>query len=135
MQLDPSEPPDAPSDGDAATRTDAATAPDGEVPGREEPGDGRWARRLVAVAVAALLLFGLAVRLQGLERSPLHYQSTRQLHTAIIARAAYLDRTLPSSDPRRIAADRTRDHEEPLEAPITEHVLATIYQVIGHESL
>jgi hypothetical protein len=143
VQLDPpSSTPGALAGDDAAPPPDggpAADAPDADAAEAEAPeaeaGGGRLGRALVALAVGALLLFGLGLRLQGLERSPLHYQPTRQLHTAIIARATYLDRTLPSSDPRRIAADRTRDHEEALEAPITEEVLATIYQVIGHESL
>lgn len=93
------------------------------------------AKRLGLLALVLLLVIGFVVRVHRLDDSPLKFHPTRQLHTALLAKSIYLDRVRPADDPERIAAGKVADHEQHIEAPITEDVLATLYQVIGRESL
>ncbi|MFN8018893.1 MAG: glycosyltransferase family 39 protein [Acidimicrobiales bacterium] len=111
---------------------EAPTAGEAEGGPGAPQGPRRW---IVVASCAVLLLVGLGVRLHGLDDAPMLFHPTRQLHSAIIARSIYLDRTAPADDPQRRQADRAAAREERIEAPITENIVATLDQVAGHESI
>ncbi|MCU1355969.1 MAG: hypothetical protein JWM89_1387 [Acidimicrobiales bacterium] len=94
-----------------------------------------WKRRVAAAGLGLMLVLGMAVRVHNASDSPFSFHATRQFHSALVARTIYLDRTRPASDPERRAADAVFANESKLEAPITEHLVATVYQVAGHEDL
>ena len=84
--------------------------------------------------LAALLLAMLGLRVPHIESAPLDFHGTRQYHSAILARALYLDgRTdLPA---KQLEAARATAIELPqLELPLMEWLAVAIYRLDGGES-
>lgn len=86
-----------------------------------------WTLALAAV----LILLGSALRLTDLTDPPLDFNPTRQLRSAIIARATFYT-SLPDADPalRKIAITN-REIMERLEPPMIEWLAAAIYPITG----
>ena len=92
--------------------------------------------RRIHLFLAALLFAGAAaVRLTDFTDQPLDFNPSRQLYSAIIARAIYYE-SLPEADPGlRALAGEHRDSLERLEPPILETVSAFGYRLAGGERL
>ena len=88
-----------------------------------------------AALLVLILLLGLGVRLHGLDREPLGFHPARQYRSALIARALYLDRTVPPSDPARVEADAAAALQGHLEPEVMETAASYGYLLLGHETL
>lgn len=87
------------------------------------------------VLVALLILASLALRLDGIALPPMDFHPTRQYHSAIIARAYYLEISAPPSPKLRRAALTAGNDERLVEPPVLELVAALAYRVSGGERL
>lgn len=109
-----------------------ADAP-GEVRSLESQADGQRRvaapRTASAAALAVLLLVGLLVRLPGLSADPVVFHPTRQLHSAVVARAMY--ESLPVKDPAGARVTVVPS----IEPPINEVFVAGVYAATGGERL
>jgi 4-amino-4-deoxy-L-arabinose transferase-like glycosyltransferase len=99
-----------------------------------EPGTPRnlpWLRVLALMVVFGL---GLAIRLYQAKMPPLDFHATRQLRSAIIARAVYyqLDQT---ADPVLRQEAVNLAGLEIYEPPILETIVGVLYRVVGSEQL
>ncbi len=82
-----------------------------------------------------LLLLGLGLRLIDLTDQPLDFNASRQLYSAIIARAIYYE-DLPAADLAAVeAAVAHRNSLERLEPPLLETLVAATYRLLGGERL
>jgi hypothetical protein len=92
----------------------------------------RW---LYLTVMIGLLILGLGLRLADLDDPPLDYHPTRQLRSAIIARAIYYHID-PDRDPEEVAAaQEVTAPLETLEPPIIETLVAWTYLLAGGEYL
>lgn len=87
------------------------------------------------IAAAALLLGSLVLRLPGLSDPPLEFQPARQLHSAGIARAYYLDMTGGDDRPRDEVRAAEAAKEPEIEPPIMEALAVVGYHLLGEEQL
>jgi len=91
-------------------------------------------RLALALALAALFLAGLLIRLYDLDDLPLDFHPTRQLFTAIVARSYYYRDTpsAPAWERERAAAQLAAEETEP---PSIDWLAAKTYQLIGKVDL
>ena len=91
-------------------------------------------RLALAIALAALFLSGLLIRLYDLNDLPLDFHPTRQLFTAIVARSYYYRDTpsAPAWERERAAAQLAAEETEP---PSIDWLAAKTYQLIGRVDL
>lgn len=90
---------------------------------------------LFLAVLMGLLVLGLGLRLADLDDPPLDYHPTRQLRSAIIARAIYY-RIDSGRDPALVAAaQEVTAPLETLEPPIVETLVAWTYRLVGGEFL
>src|SRR3990170_4564983 len=83
----------------------------------------RWAE----IALAALLLLGLGLRMIDLTDPPLDFHPTRQFRAAVVARSIYYQLS-PSSDPYiQQQAVAMRNSVSELEPSILESIVAVAY--------
>ena len=95
----------------------------------------RGSQRWLLLALALLLLVGVAIRLYDLTDPPLDFHPVRQLRSAMIARGMYY-RTLDDVEPwRQQMAVRQAEGLETLEPPILEWLTAQSYRLIGSEQV
>jgi hypothetical protein len=95
----------------------------------------RQRRWLLWAAVLLIMLAGLALRLIDLRDPPLDVHGWRQMRSAIIARAIYLDH-LPGADQNlREKAHYFAATLQSLEPPIFENLVAISYRAAGQELL
>ena len=87
------------------------------------------------IAAAALFLGSLILRLPGLSEPPLEFQPARQLHSAGIARAYYLDMTAGDDRPREEVRAAEAAKEPEIEPPIMEALAVVGYRLLGAEEL
>jgi len=89
-----------------------------------------WLKILLFV----IFILGIGIRLYDLKDPPLDFYATRQLRSALIARADYY-RLAPGIDPetRRLASDLAA--LEIYEPPILEQIVGLTYLVIGSEQI
>ena len=93
---------------------------------------GAAGRRL---ALAAVLLVGLAVRLPGLSEPPLDFHPTRQYRSALIARDMYLQRDSDAPQWQRDVSSAARRTEGLIEPPVMEVLATGGYLVLDRETL
>jgi len=87
------------------------------------------------LALVALFILGLGLRVLDLTDPPLDFHATRQLHAAVIARGMYYQ-MLPSADPAlRDQAILLWRAQEVFEPPIFERLVALTYLLAGAEHL
>ena len=87
------------------------------------------------LALVALFMLGLGLRVLDLTDPPLDFHATRQLHAAVIARGMYYQ-MLPSADPAlRDQATLLWRAQEVFEPPIFERLVALTYLLAGAEHL
>ena len=90
---------------------------------------------LPLIIMISMVVLGFALRMADLKDPPLDFNPTRQLYSAIIARAIYYE-GLPDVDPElRKLAVAHRDSLERLEPPILENVVVLTYRLIGGENV
>lgn len=77
----------------------------------------------------------LAIRVDGIGQPPLDFAPTRQYHSALVARAMYLEdrKSVPQHD--RDLAAAARDQQEQVEPPVMEWVAARVYAATDGERL
>jgi len=110
------------------------TSPNPVPPPAQAPFIGRY-RPIFYLALAGLFLLGLGIRFTNLTNPPLEFHPTRQLRSAIIARAIYYQ-MLPSADPTtRQMAIQLWSTLENLEPPNFERLVALTYLAAGGEYL
>lgn len=90
-----------------------------------------WVNILI---LAVLLLGGLIIRLYDITDLPLDFHPTRQLFTAIVARARYLEMT-PSAPQWQRDLSEKMVKAEVTDAPVYDGLVALTYKVIGKENL
>ena len=83
--------------------------------------------------ILIIFIAGLAVRLYDLQDAPLDFHSTRQLHSALMARGMYYSLTPDSavSDEQRQLAIRQWHLEGLVEPPLLEWLVALTYRLAG----
>jgi hypothetical protein len=92
-----------------------------------------------AKGFALVLLLGIlftgavGVRLSHLGDPPLDFHPTRQYHSALIARAIYLEKSHAGSEEIKRVARAARPGT--LEPPLMEYMVSWLYQIAGKESL
>jgi 4-amino-4-deoxy-L-arabinose transferase-like glycosyltransferase len=99
-----------------------------QSPNRSFIAPTRWA---LALVLALLLGFGLAVRLFDLTDLPLDFHPTRQLFAALKARAMYYQTAPDIPDWKRDITIRQYETEATIEPPILESLVAATYRLTG----
>ena len=95
----------------------------------------RWSPRAPLLALAFVLLLGLAVRFYDLTDPPLEFHPLRQLRGAITARYLYY-RWNPAATPaQKEWAEGLYRRIQPLEPPVTDALTALTYLALGREVL
>lgn len=89
-------------------------------------------RIIESLILIMILSVGFALRLADLDDPPLDFHGTRQLRSMILARGFYL-RALPNADAETVALSAELTALESYEPPIMEHILASVYRLIGRE--
>lgn len=104
------------------------------TPPQPTPGLFGRSRAALALALAALFLAGLLIRLYDLNDLPLDFHPTRQLFTAIVARSYYYRDTpgAPAWERERAAAQLAAEETEP---PSIDWLAAKTYQLLGRVDL
>lgn len=93
----------------------------------------RFRSAVFPLLFTVLLLAAAAVRFTDLTDLPLDFNPSRQLYSAIVARAIYFE-SLPDADPEQLALARAhRAQLEKLEPPILETVVVAGYRLAGGE--
>jgi 4-amino-4-deoxy-L-arabinose transferase-like glycosyltransferase len=90
---------------------------------------------LYGIAFFLLLGVGLLIRFYDLTEPPLDFNSTRQLHSALIARGMYYQGLTSAPQWQRDIAVRQWQAEGLIEPPILEALSAATYRLIGSEQL
>lgn len=101
---------------------------------REVRSAEQWSSRW-RVALAIVLLVGVAVRLPGLGDPPIEVYATRQFHSAALARSYYLAEADPADHPPGRVAVARSFAGEPIEPPIMETLAVAGYRVLDREDL
>ncbi len=92
-------------------------------------------KRFIPFLTALLFAAALLVRLVDLTDQPLDFNPSRQLFSAIIARAIYYE-GLPGANPEMLELARSHRAElEKLEPPILESIVVAGYRLTGGENL
>lgn len=91
-----------------------------------------WLRRIV---VALVVILALVIRFYDLDDLPLDFHSTRQMHSALIARGMYYQTRMDIPEWQRTEAIRQWKAEGLIEPPIMESLAALGYQVAGTDDL
>lgn len=92
-------------------------------------------RRIPFLLLLLILIFAVLLRLTNLYEEPLDFNPSRQLYSAIIARAIYYN-LQPDADPTVVSlVNAHRDSLERLEPPILETIVAGTYLLLGGEQL
>lgn len=99
------------------------------------PRRGRVNRWVAGAFLVLIFAGGLGVRLPHLASPPFEFHPTRQLRSALIGRAYYLDRRSGAPAWQLSVARAARHEEGTLEPPIMELSASVADQVIGHETL
>jgi len=86
-------------------------------------------------AFTLLIVLGLVIRFYDLSDAPLDFNSTRQLHSALIARGMYYQGLQSVPQWERDVSYSQWQAEGLIEPPIMEILSAATYRVIGSESL
>lgn len=90
---------------------------------------------LTRLALAGVLLIGIAIRIPALGDPPSQFHPTRQYRSALIARAAVID-MLPSLSAAEVAAVKSAAAVQGLiEPPVFEYVATGLYRAAGREEL
>lgn len=92
----------------------------------------RW---LLWAVVVFLFALGLTIRLYDLTDLPLDFHSTRQMHSALMARGMYYENLEGIPDWQRQMAVRQWQAEGLIEPPIMERLTALTYGLIGQDLL
>ena len=92
-------------------------------------------KSLYWLAFIVLIAVGLLIRFYDFSDAPLDFNSTRQLHSALIARGMYYQGLESASQWQRDIAVRQWQAEGLIEPPILEILSAATYRVIGSEQL
>jgi len=98
---------------------------------------GPWSGRdwVAGLTLAALLVAGGAVRLQGVSEPIVAFHPLRHYRSALIARACYYEAT-PSTPAWALAIARAnRDIQQAGEPPVMEWMACSAYRVLGREEL
>ncbi len=96
-------------------------------------GKKKWVYGLL---IALMLLLGLFIRIYDIDDLPLDFHPTRQLFTAIVARARYYQ-TLPegSLSQDRYQSSQTQLNAEVTDAPVYDGLVVLFYRLFGREDL
>lgn len=86
-------------------------------------------------AVVILFALGLGIRLYDLTDLPLDFHSTRQMHSALIARGMYYENLPDIPEWQRHMAVQQWEAEGLIEPPIMERLTAITYGLIGQDLL
>jgi hypothetical protein len=105
----------------------------GQVDGTDQPDLQKPDRRWPCLALYALLLAALLVRMPGITNPPLEFHPVRQYHGALLARA-YYDSVTGSSDHARSAVIQAGKPQE-VEPPVLEAAATVGYVLLGGERL
>ncbi|MCE1253927.1 MAG: glycosyltransferase family 39 protein [Anaerolineae bacterium] len=92
-------------------------------------------KSLYWLAFIILIGVGLLIRFYDLSEPPLDFNSTRQLHSALIARGMYYQGNQSAPQWQRDVAVRQWQAEGLIEPPVLEALSAATYHVIGSEQL
>jgi len=92
----------------------------------------KWLLWIVLVIIFGI---GLAIRFYDLTDPPLDFHSTRQLHSAVMARGMYYQTRTDIPDWQREIAIRQWKAEGVIEPPFMEWLTAQTYRLIGNDSL
>jgi 4-amino-4-deoxy-L-arabinose transferase-like glycosyltransferase len=92
----------------------------------------RW---LLLAAVIFLFALGLTIRLYDLTDLPLDFHSTRQMHSALMARGMFYENLTGIPDWQRQMAVQQWQAEGLIEPPIMERLTAFTYGLIGQDLL
>lgn len=90
---------------------------------------------IYGLGILLLVGVGLIIRFYDLTDAPLDFNSTRQLHSAIIARGMYYQNLESAPQWQRDVAVRNWTAEGLIEPPILEALSAMTYRLIGQETL
>jgi len=91
-------------------------------------------RNLIRLALACLILLGLAIRIPHLADPPLDFHPTRQYRSALLARGYVVSHLAGFSATERRAAELSA-RLAPIEPPVFERVAAIAYRASGREAL
>ena len=95
-----------------------------------------FAPRRVVLVLLVVLLFGVgaAIRFYDLTDLPLDFNSTRQLHSAVVARGFYYLQAQPQSLPawQVQLGIKKMQQEAIIEPPFVEELAALSYRLVGH---
>lgn len=91
-----------------------------------------WLRRIVLLI---LVVLALVIRLYDLDDLPLDFHSTRQMHSALMARGMYYQTRSDLPDWQRNMAVQQWKAEGLIEPPIMESITALGYQLVGTDDL
>lgn len=105
---------------------------------REEPAPAASNGALKIISYIFLLIIfavGLAIRLYDLKDPPLDFHSTRQLHSALMARGIFYQYRTDVPDWQRELAVRQWKAEGEIEPPIMENLVGLTYRLVGSDDL
>jgi hypothetical protein len=91
-----------------------------------------WLRRVVLVV---LVVLAFAIRLYDLDDLPFDFHSTRQMHSALMARGMYYQSRTDLPEWQRTMAVQQWKAEGLIEPPIMESLTALGYQLVGSDDL
>lgn len=91
-----------------------------------------WLRRIVLLI---LVVLGLVIRLYDLDDLPFDFHSTRQMHSALMARGMYYQNRADLPDWQRAMAVQQWKAEGLIEPPIMESLTALGYRMVGTDDL
>jgi 4-amino-4-deoxy-L-arabinose transferase-like glycosyltransferase len=91
-----------------------------------------WLRRIVLIL---LVVIALTIRLYDLDDLPFDFHSTRQMHSAMIARGMYYETRTDLPDWQREMSVRQWKAEGLIEPPVMERITALGYSLIGTDDL
>ncbi len=91
-----------------------------------------WLRRIF---IALIVVLALAIRFYDLDDLPLDFHSTRQMHSALMARGMYYQTRADIPDWQKAEALRQWKAEGLIEPPIMESLAALGYRIVGTDDL
>lgn len=91
-----------------------------------------WLRR---ITVLLLVILALVIRFYDLDDLPLDFHSTRQMHSALMARGMYYQTRTDIPDWQKTASLQQWKAEGLIEPPIMESLTALGYQMVGRDDL
>lgn len=95
----------------------------------------KTSRLLLWICCALIAILALAIRFYDFGDTLLDFNSTRQLHSALIARGMYYQQLPSAPQWQREMALRLREKEGLIEPPVMEFLTAQTYHLLGEETL